>query len=138
MRMDDFSSRLKRLTALCVCREKDGLNGLMRRLNSNSPRALVHKIKLTLDINKYNSLKNIKIIISHKRSIAGAATIKLESLNPLSILRRGYSVTRSLPDRKVVIHPDQVGLDQQVEILLAGGQLLCNVKGKSHHGQENV
>ena len=77
-------------------------------------------------------------IIKNKRSAASESTIKLESLNPLAILRRGYSVTRSLPDRRVVIHSDQVRLDQQVEILLADGQLVCNVKGKTHHGQEIV
>jgi hypothetical protein len=38
----------------------------------------------------------------------------------------------------VVSHPGQVSLDQQVEILLADGQLVCNVKGKTHHGQEVV
>jgi len=73
-----------------------------------------------------------------KRSAAVETAIKLESLNPLAILRRGYSVTRTLPDRRVVSHPDQVRLEQQVEILLADGQLVCNVKGKTHHGQEIV
>jgi exodeoxyribonuclease VII large subunit len=138
LRVDDFSGRLKRLAASCVRRDKERICGLMRRLNSNSPKALVHNMNLKLDVNRYNLLTNITFIIKNKHSAASGSTIKLESLNPLAILRRGYSVTRSLPDRRVVIHPDQVSLDQQVEILLADGQLVCNVKGKTHHGQEIV
>jgi exodeoxyribonuclease VII large subunit len=138
LRADDFSSRLARLAALYVRRDKERLCGLTRRMNSNSPRALVQKINSKLDVNKYNLATNIAIIIRGKRATAGESTIRLESLNPLAILRRGYSVTRSLPDRRVVSHPGQVSLDQQVEILLADGQLVCNVKGKTHHGQEVV
>lgn len=138
LRVDDFSSRLTRLTALCVRRDKERLGEFMRRLTSNSPRALVQKMKLKLDVNKYNLATNTTIIMRRMRSIAGESTIKLESLNPLAILRRGYSVTRSLPDRRVVSHPGQVSLDQQVEILLADGQLVCKVQGKTHHGQEIV
>ncbi len=138
LRADDFSSRLERLAALYVRRDKERLCGLTRRMNSNSPRALVQKINSKLDVNKYNLAKNIAIIMIGKRATAGESTIRLESLNPLAILRRGYSVTRSLPDRRVVSHPSQVSLDQQVEILLADGQLVCNVKGKTHHGQEVV
>lgn len=138
LRVDDFSSRLTRLTALYVRGYKERLCGVMRRLNSNSPRALVQKMNSRLDVNKNNLATNITIIMRSKRSIACESTIKLESLNPLAILRRGYSVTRSLPDRSVVRHPDQVRIDQQVEILLADGQLVCNVKGKRHHGQKIV
>jgi exodeoxyribonuclease VII large subunit len=138
LRLDDFSGRLKRLTGSCVRREKERLGGLMRRLNSNSPKALVEKMNSRLDADKYNLATNISFIMRSKRSAAGESAIKLESLNPLAILRRGYSVTRSLPDRRVVSHPDQVSLEQQVEILLADGQLVCNVKGKTHHGQEVV
>ncbi len=138
LRIDDFSSRLARLAILSVRREKDVLSGLKKSLNSNSPLVLSQKIKFKLEVTTQNLLTNFNIILTHKRSLAGSAKIRLESLNPLAILKRGYSVTRSLPDLKVVTHPDLVDLDQQVEILLVGGKLLCNVKGKSHHGQENI
>jgi exodeoxyribonuclease VII large subunit len=138
LRMDDFSSRLTRLAALGVRRERDRLSVSVQRLHSNSPLILSHKIKLKLDVNKDNLMTNINIIVTCKRSTASEAMIRLEGLNPLAILRRGYSVTRSLPDRRVVTRPDQVSLEQQVEILLADGQLLCNVKGKTHHGQKNI
>lgn len=65
-------------------------------------------------------------------------TIKLHALNPLAILRRGYSITRTLTEKRIVTHPDQVSLEDNIEVLLAGGTLLCNIKGKSTHGEEDV
>jgi exodeoxyribonuclease VII large subunit len=59
-------------------------------------------------------------------------------MNPLAILKRGYSVTRSHPDGRIIMHPEQVSLHQEVEVLLAGGFLLCGVNRKSTYGEENV
>jgi exodeoxyribonuclease VII large subunit len=138
LRIDDFSSRLARLIKLNVQNDKKIVNNLKIRLNTNSPDKHVQKNKFKLEVLNQNLLTNLNIITTSKRSLAGATKIRLESLNPLAVLKRGYSVTRSLPDLKVVTHPDQVSLDQQVEILVVGGHLLCNVKGKSHHGKENI
>ena len=66
------------------------------------------------------------------------STLRMEALNPLAILRRGYSVTRTLPALAVVTRPDQVDVGTEIETLVADGRLLCTVKGKSSHGQENV
>jgi exodeoxyribonuclease VII large subunit len=62
----------------------------------------------------------------------------LNALNPLSILDRGYSITRTLIEKRIVKHPHQVALKDDVEVLLAGGTLLCSVQGKSTHGEEDV
>jgi exodeoxyribonuclease VII large subunit len=80
----------------------------------------------------------MKKTIESNRSSAARSTIKLEILNPLAILQRGYSVTRSLPERRVITHPDQVLLEQRVEVLLADGNLVCNIKEKFSHGKKDV
>jgi exodeoxyribonuclease VII large subunit len=98
----------------------------------------VNKHIKRLELNNNNLLKNILIFISKQRSLARELAIKLEALNPLAILDRGYSVTRSLPDKRIISHPVQVSLNQDVEVLLAGGFLLCSVKGKSNYGEENL
>jgi exodeoxyribonuclease VII large subunit len=77
-------------------------------------------------------------LINKSRSALRELSVKLDALNPLAILRRGYSVTRALPDKSIVTDPAQVALEQDVEVLLADGLLLCNVKGKSKYGQENL
>ena len=56
----------------------------------------------------------------------------------MSILSRGYSVTRTIPDAAVVKDSRRVALDQELEVLLARGRLRCRVKGTTDNGKENV
>lgn len=138
IRLDDLSIRLGRTLTLRLQLTNERLAWLGRRLGTVSPRVQMHKYNSMLSIIFSNLLKNISIIISNKRACLREETIKLQSLNPLAILERGYSVTRSLPEKRIITHPDQVSINQDVEVLLAGGLLACNVKGKSTHGEENV
>ena len=65
-------------------------------------------------------------------------TTTLAALNPLAILARGYSITRTIPEAAVVKDPQTVSLDQELEVMLAKGRLICRVKGKANHGEKNI
>jgi len=52
---------------------------------------------------------------------------KLESLSPLNVLARGYSLTRTLPKKKVVRSIKQVKSGDAVEIVLTDGTLRAEV-----------
>lgn len=138
LRLDDLTGRLMRLAALSMRRDSDRLAGLTRRLGSSSLPATVQRFHLKLEVNASYLSKNISILIERSRSALRELSFKLDALNPLAILRRGYSVTRTLPDQRIVTDPEQVTLEQDVEVLLAAGLLLCQVKGKAKHGQENL
>jgi exodeoxyribonuclease VII large subunit len=65
---------------------------------------------------------------------AGAA---LSALNPNSVLNRGYSIARILPDRKVLLDAGMVNVQDSVEIILARGRVLTRVE-KTIHGKNHV
>mgnify|MGYP000113769042 CR=1 FL=1 len=78
-----------------------------------------------------SNIKNIlEIHISKKQAQNQALTLQLAALNPLNVLRRGYSIVRSLPEKQVVKTSNSVTINQQVEIQLSAGTLLCRVEGK--------
>ena len=52
---------------------------------------------------------------------------KLESLNPLAVLGRGYAVAFRLPDRIVLRRASDVSPGDRVEVLLSQGSLVCSV-----------
>jgi exodeoxyribonuclease VII large subunit len=66
--------------------------------------------------------------LEYNRSKLQAITGKLDSLSPLSTLRRGYSITRSLPDYKVIKDVRFISLGQQVEVIVARGKMVCRVE----------
>ena len=52
----------------------------------------------------------------------------------MAILTRGYSITRTIPGKKVIKDPKMVSLNQDLEVMVAFGRLYCRVKGKSTDG----
>ena len=55
-------------------------------------------------------------------------TDALNSLNPESILKRGYSITRSLVDKRVILNSDRIKENDKLEIILFKGKLITKVK----------
>ncbi len=54
--------------------------------------------------------------------------VKLELLNPTRLLEKGYSITRTLPDRQVVTNAETVDAGQELEVLLHKGALRVSVR----------
>ena len=53
---------------------------------------------------------------------------RLESLSPLAVLARGYSVTKRLDDGSIVRNADQVSPGDRIETRLAAGSLVSRVE----------
>jgi exodeoxyribonuclease VII large subunit len=52
---------------------------------------------------------------------------RLESLSPLAVLRRGYSVTQRETDGAVVLSADQLSIGDRIRTRLAAGEVLSHV-----------
>ncbi|MEJ2282480.1 MAG: exodeoxyribonuclease VII large subunit [Desulfobacterales bacterium] len=114
---------------------------LTERLNSvqaNTPQLLIRKMKTKLEQNYHNLLKSYLLLNTSKQIKMRELTAKLETLSPVAILSRGYSITRTIPEARVIKDTRAVALNQDVEVMVANGRLFCRVKGKSTDGQENI
>ena len=137
LRLDDLGARFYRLLRLRVRREREHLDFWQNRLDANTPRLFLIKAKKQLEQINDKLIKSL-IISNHSKQIKiRELTAKLEALNPLAILARGYSVTRTIPEAAVVKDPQNVALDQELEVMLAKGRLICRVKGKTTDGKKN-
>jgi exodeoxyribonuclease VII large subunit len=138
LRLDDLGGRLGRSLTLRIRHSSDRLHWLVRRLEFGSPRMQLQKYEKQLELITNNFLLSFNKNINNKSTALRELTIRLNASNPLAILDRGYSVTRTLVDKRVVTHPDQTALHDHVEVLLAGGTLLCDIQGKSIHGEKDI
>ena len=134
LKVDDLTMRLNRTLLHRILRERQHLEFWNDRLGANNPIYLFNEIKLKLDKNNYNLFKTYKIYIKLTQIKIRTQVAKLQALNPVAILARGYSITRTIPAKTVVKDPGTVSLNQDLEVTVALGRLYCRVKGKSSDG----
>lgn len=138
LRMDDFCSRLLRHMHKLMNRKNEKMQWWIDRLWVHSPAHQANNLKVIVEQNKYKLLKEFNNNIDKKAARLRQICVQLETLSPIAILNRGYSITRTLPDLKLVLDPRAVSIDQDLEVMLAKGTLTCRVKGKSEYGAENI
>ena len=56
------------------------------------------------------------------------AMARLDAASPLNILKRGYSITQTWPDKTIVREARTLSLQQALNITLAQGEILCRVE----------
>ena len=134
LKVDDLTMRLNRTLMHRILRERQHLEFWDDRLGANNPIFLFNKIKLKLDKDYCNLFKTYKIYIKLTQIKLQTLEAKLQALNPVAILARGYSITRTIPAKTLVKDPKTVSLNQDLEVMVALGRLYCRVKGKSSDG----
>jgi exodeoxyribonuclease VII large subunit len=130
--------RLNRTLSHRILRERHHFELWKDRLGANSPIFLLQKIKLQLNKNSHSLFKSYKIYLKLTQIKIQTQVTKLRVLNPMAILSRGYSITRTIPAKTVVKDPGTISLNQDLEVMVALGRLHCRVKGKSSDGPKNL
>lgn len=145
-RVQDFRLRLADLTHRMhvdmtnshIRRKREYFRWHEKLLYKNYPTHRIVKLKAKHNENTTNLMKLFNNNYRNHRFRFTALFEKLFLLNPLSILNRGYSITRSMPDGCIVKNADFVAIDQKVHITLARGVLICRVEGKLDHDSKNI
>ncbi|MEE9536937.1 MAG: exodeoxyribonuclease VII large subunit [Desulfobacterales bacterium] len=138
LRLDDFASRLSRNFVMLLDRKKEQHKWWLDRLVALSPEPQIHNINLIIEQYLYKILKTFNKEFENKSARLRELSARLETLSPIAILERGYSITRTIPDSKVVRNPRMVSINQDLEVMVAKGTLTCRIKGKSENGPKNI
>ncbi|MHB8844840.1 MAG: exodeoxyribonuclease VII large subunit [Nitrospirota bacterium] len=72
--------------------------------------------------------------VRRDRALLTSLTGSLDHLNPLSILSRGYSVTRKMPDGMIVKNASDVGPGDMISTKLHKGEILSKVEDPKGQG----
>ncbi len=137
MRLDELGRRLQRAVFQPIRLKRLTLISLQQRLAVQRPERMIAEYKNKVEHIKSNILLLLKININKKLETHRLLETMLHASNPLAILKRGYSVTRSLPDRRVISDTAQVAVTERVEVILSSGNLVCEIQ-EVHHGQKIV
>ncbi|MGH7406862.1 MAG: exodeoxyribonuclease VII large subunit [Candidatus Methylomirabilales bacterium] len=127
-RLDDLTSRLESALAHRVRAGRQRLSSLARHLALLNPveqvRRQRERVAVAAQTLRAGIRTRLKLWEGDLRGLVG----KLESLSPLAILARGYSITRLLPDLSIVKEAAAVRPGEAVTVLLHRGSLACRVE----------
>jgi exodeoxyribonuclease VII large subunit len=155
-KLDDLHSRLKSpvqimarfrqtLTSHClrirqalkrrIFHDREKLLWITRALPGAVPevRALGKQV---LDLNSRLDL-TMQLQMAGRRNQVRQTAAALSALNPVSVLNRGYSIARTVPDQTVILDAGMVKIQDSIEIILARGRILSRVE-KTIHGKDHI
>jgi len=123
LRTDDMFQRLLRTMASYMDRQQVRLAHAHKVLLTNNPMVYFSKRIARVDLLRYRLHQSLNKMIVEKKEDLKTLSAVLKAINPAVLLERGYSITRTLPRRRVVTDAYTVEKGQLLEIQLAKGSL---------------
>ena len=128
LRVDDLVNRIRLSTSWVLKGRGERYLHLSENLLLRNPVQRVKNLRSFISEGKKRLGQNIRYSLEMKRQKAGGLLGKLDSLSPLSILQRGYSITRKLPTLQILRDTTHVSEGEKVEVRLFRGTLVCGVE----------
>jgi exodeoxyribonuclease VII large subunit len=128
--LDQLVGRLRRVLASCARQGRAVYDKAHTALIHNSPLGSISLYKPKVEVYTTNILQSINIIIFKNTQRLKTAEALLQAVNPAAVLQRGYSITRTLPQKKVVTDAGSLTSGQPLEIQLARGHVQVQVQEK--------
>ncbi|NIK12408.1 exodeoxyribonuclease VII large subunit [Alkalibacillus almallahensis] len=133
--LDRALNHLNRNMKQQIYDHKQLLNRKKERLLANSPQQLVNE--------RYQSLITLKTQLIHTMNTHYRNNVhqldrmvdKLELLNPMTTMKRGYSITYN-ESGNIVKSIEKVSLGEQIDINLSDGSLYCEVQKKAERTED--
>ena len=128
MHLDEIHSRLVRLMGLIVIDCRKRVETEIRALFSCSPMNIITSMRQRLDFQRTSLAQGINNQLGVKHTTLSLLEKGMKDLSPLSVLKRGYSITRKLPEKWVIKNASSVETGDQVQVFLAEGELECRIE----------
>ena len=130
LRLDEHGGRLAQATLRTWRENSERAVRISRLLLVQDPRHAIRSLREgTAQLTK-GLQGGMTAILDSKRKDWEKEGARLDALSPLAILRRGYSITRRLPDGLILRAADEMGINGQVQVRLHRGELICRVERK--------
>lgn len=128
-------SRIRQALTRRIFHDREKLRWVSQALPGSAP-DLLSLGKQVLELNRRLDL-NMQHQMAGRRNQVRQTAAALSAMNPASVLNRGYSIARTVPDQKVILDAGMVEIQDSIEIILARGRVLTRVE-KTIHGKDHV
>ncbi len=128
MRLDELQGWLIKLIDLTIKERQKNVSAEGRALLLHSPIKVlasleqrIHFQRRALTLMILKRLKENRMALSHFGE-------RLKDLNPTSVMKRGYSITRKLPEKMILKDVSSLKKGDHVNVTLAKGELDCQIE----------
>lgn len=130
--IDDLSSLLMTGFGKLIGRKKERVDIKKEGLLLRSPEVKIEAYRKSYYYLQKELKRNTSQILERKFLIMEKGMEKLASLNPLTVLRRGYSIARRVSTGEIIKDAVSVKAGEGVMVKLHRGELLCQVEEVIH------
>ncbi len=123
LHVDHLGERAIKSMAAIGQQHKNRLEKAVGALLASSPKHRIDLHKSKVELLRLKILQTFNNRVSDAAKRFKTANALLGAVNPSAILKRGYSITRTLPDRQVVMEAGTLNSGQILEIQLAAGKV---------------
>jgi exodeoxyribonuclease VII large subunit len=128
LRCDDLSQRMRSLSFQSLRRKREAWDRQKQMLHLLSPAMIIRRWRDEIR-RKTESLETwAGWKIEGCRKTLEKAEAQLDAANPQSILKRGYSITRTWPEKKIVRDAATLSPRQELQVSLHKGEVLCTIE----------
>ncbi len=124
--VEELKRRLLEATKNLLIARRQRVIEISNRLRD--PRDGLRQGKARLNHLRERIIKALGYQMQHKKEKLAALSRHLEAVSPLSILSRGYSLVRRLPDQKLITEARELKIGDQIEILFRQGKTKARVE----------
>jgi len=128
LRLDEIFNRLLKTGKTCIDDNLKRLKAVNETLVLNSPSHSIEMLSQELAFQSRSLTQAFTLQLDRKKGDVCSIRDRLDSLSPLSILKRGYSITRKLPELNIIKDSTQVKTGDEINIVLARGSIESLVK----------
>lgn len=127
-RLDELEVRIHRGLVNTLRHQAQRLRHARESLRHRSPVERLHRLGTqTQELTKRFELQ-AGFYLRQKRNRLESLLTALDGLSPLAILSRGYSITRKLPELRLIKNAQEVDPGMRVQVRLHQGALICRVE----------
>jgi exodeoxyribonuclease VII large subunit len=128
LRLDGLTGRAIRLAQSGMAERRRALAGEARALLLGSPENWLGPLKQKIHFQRRTVLLEMMRQMQDRGKDLLLLKSKIEDLSPLSVLKRGYSITRKMPEEKVLAESAGVERGDKLNIIFATGEVNCEVE----------
>ncbi|MCX5729386.1 MAG: exodeoxyribonuclease VII large subunit [Nitrospirae bacterium] len=126
-RTDDMVDRLREMVQQLLTAGRERVHEVQRDLSGLNPILAIKQGLATVPQFSKRIEGQMGVILAQHRHRVHATLAQLNTLSPLAILGRGYSILQTVPAGQILHRANDVEVGQELEAQLASGRLSCMV-----------